>query len=89
VLWVEVVAHEGIVEVLYPVDLDDTENFRIVESDEDALLYDIGHIPNSVKMICDPLCAHEGIRVGVTFILYLPLKCLLSLDYFLIRPCSL
>src|SRR3954467_2921689 len=30
--------------------LDDTENFRIVESDEDVLLYDIGHIPNAVKI---------------------------------------
>src|SRR5215203_1891203 len=30
--------------------LDDTENVRIVESDEDVLLYDIGHIPNSVKV---------------------------------------
>ncbi|HEV8223794.1 MAG TPA: sulfurtransferase, partial [Rubrobacteraceae bacterium] len=30
--------------------LDDTENIRIVESDEDVLLYDIGHIPNAVKV---------------------------------------
>src|ERR687890_124348 len=30
--------------------LDDTENVRIVESDEDVLLYDIGHVPNSVKI---------------------------------------
>ena len=30
--------------------LSDTENIRIVESDEDVLLYDIGHIPNSVKI---------------------------------------
>ena len=30
--------------------LDDTENVRIVESDEDVLLYDIGHIPNAVKV---------------------------------------
>ena len=30
--------------------LDDTENFRIVESDEDVLLYDIGHVPNAVKI---------------------------------------
>ena len=30
--------------------LEDTENFRIVESDEDVLLYDIGHIPNAVKI---------------------------------------
>src|SRR5918911_216038 len=30
--------------------LDDTENIRIVESDEDVLLYDIGHIPNAVKI---------------------------------------
>nr|MBA3636601.1 sulfurtransferase [Rubrobacteraceae bacterium] len=30
--------------------LDDTENVRIVESDEDVLLYDIGHVPNSVKV---------------------------------------
>ena len=30
--------------------LDDTENIRIVESDEDVLLYDIGHVPNSVKI---------------------------------------
>src|SRR5919106_2944765 len=30
--------------------LDDTGNFRIVESDEDVLLYDIGHVPNSVKI---------------------------------------
>jgi thiosulfate/3-mercaptopyruvate sulfurtransferase len=30
--------------------LDDTENVRIVESDEDVLLYDIGHIPNAVKI---------------------------------------
>ena len=26
------------------------EDVRIVESDEDVLLYDIGHIPNSVKI---------------------------------------
>ena len=26
------------------------ENIRIVESDEDVLLYDIGHVPNSVKI---------------------------------------
>ena len=30
--------------------LDDTENVRIVESDEDVLLYDIGHIPNAAKI---------------------------------------
>ncbi len=30
--------------------LSDTENIRIVESDEDVLLYDIGHVPNSVKI---------------------------------------
>jgi len=30
--------------------LNDTENFRIVESDEDVLLYDIGHVPNAVKV---------------------------------------
>ena len=30
--------------------LNDTENYRIVESDEDVLLYDIGHVPNSVKI---------------------------------------
>lgn len=30
--------------------LDDTENVRIVESDEDVLLYDIGHVPNAVKI---------------------------------------
>jgi thiosulfate/3-mercaptopyruvate sulfurtransferase len=30
--------------------LNDTENIRIVESDEDVLLYEVGHIPNSVKI---------------------------------------
>jgi len=30
--------------------LSETENVRIVESDEDVLLYDIAHIPNSVKI---------------------------------------
>jgi len=30
--------------------LDDTEKIRIVESDEDVLLYDSGHIPNAVKI---------------------------------------
>ena len=30
--------------------LGDTENVRIVESDEDVLLYDIGHVPNAVKV---------------------------------------
>jgi len=30
--------------------LDDTHNIRIVESDEDVLLYDIGHVPNAVKV---------------------------------------
>ena len=30
--------------------LDDTKNVRIVESDEDVLLYDIGHVPNAVKI---------------------------------------
>src|ERR687893_96779 len=30
--------------------LDDTEHVRIVESDEDVLLYDIGHVPNAVKV---------------------------------------
>ena len=30
--------------------LDDTDNIRIVESDEDVLLYDIGHVPNAVKI---------------------------------------
>lgn len=30
--------------------LTDTENIRIVESDEDVLLYDTGHIPNAVKI---------------------------------------
>ena len=30
--------------------LGDTENIRIVESDEDILLYDTGHIPNAVKI---------------------------------------
>jgi len=30
--------------------LDDTDNIRIVESDEDILLYDTGHIPNAVKI---------------------------------------
>jgi len=30
--------------------LNDTEDIRIVESDEDVLLYDIGHIRNSVKI---------------------------------------
>ena len=30
--------------------LDDTENIRIVESDEDVLLYETGHIPNAVKI---------------------------------------
>ena len=28
----------------------DDPNVRIVESDEDVLLYDIGHIPNAVKI---------------------------------------
>jgi thiosulfate/3-mercaptopyruvate sulfurtransferase len=30
--------------------LDDTDRIRIVESDEDVLLYDTGHIPNAVKI---------------------------------------
>jgi thiosulfate/3-mercaptopyruvate sulfurtransferase len=30
--------------------LDDLENVRIVESDEDVLLYEVGHIPNAVKI---------------------------------------
>jgi thiosulfate/3-mercaptopyruvate sulfurtransferase len=30
--------------------LDDTQNIRIVESDEDVLLYEVGHIPNAVKI---------------------------------------
>src|ERR687890_687556 len=30
--------------------LNDLENVRIVESDEDVVLYDIGHIPNAVKI---------------------------------------
>src|SRR5215217_6727283 len=30
--------------------LDDTDNVRIAESDEDVLLYDIGHVPNAVKV---------------------------------------
>ncbi len=30
--------------------LNDTENYRIVESDEDVLLYDVGHVPNAVKI---------------------------------------
>ena len=30
--------------------LHDTENVRIVESDEDVLLYDVGHVPNAVKV---------------------------------------
>jgi thiosulfate/3-mercaptopyruvate sulfurtransferase len=30
--------------------LDDTDKIRIVESDEDILLYDTGHIPNAVKI---------------------------------------
>jgi thiosulfate/3-mercaptopyruvate sulfurtransferase len=30
--------------------LNDTENVRIVESNEDVLLYDIGHVPNAVKI---------------------------------------
>ncbi|TCJ16447.1 sulfurtransferase [Rubrobacter taiwanensis] len=30
--------------------LDDTENVRIIESDEDVLLYETGHIPNAVKI---------------------------------------
>jgi thiosulfate/3-mercaptopyruvate sulfurtransferase len=30
--------------------LDDTQNIRLVESDEDVLLYDIGHVPNAVKI---------------------------------------
>ncbi len=30
--------------------LNDLENVRIVESDEDVLLYEVEHIPNSVKI---------------------------------------
>jgi len=30
--------------------LDDTDTVRIVESDEDVLLYETGHIPNAVKI---------------------------------------
>src|ERR671929_1153446 len=30
--------------------LNDTDNVRIVESDEDVLLYDIGHVPNALKI---------------------------------------
>ena len=30
--------------------LNDLENMRIVESDEDVLLYEVGHIPNAVKI---------------------------------------
>ena len=30
--------------------LHDTDNIRIVESDEDVLLYEVGHVPNSVKI---------------------------------------
>ena len=30
--------------------LEDTQNIRIVESDEDVLLYEVGHIPNAVKI---------------------------------------
>ena len=30
--------------------LNDTENIRIVESDEDVLLYDIAHLPNALKI---------------------------------------
>ena len=30
--------------------LNDLENVRIVESDEDVLLYEVNHIPNSVKI---------------------------------------
>ena len=30
--------------------LDDTDTYRLVESDEDLLLYEIGHVPNAVKV---------------------------------------
>lgn len=30
--------------------LDDTENIRVIESNEDVLLYETGHIPNAVKI---------------------------------------
>ncbi len=30
--------------------LSDTENIRIAESDEDVLLYEVGHVPNAVKI---------------------------------------
>ena len=30
--------------------LDDTDTYRIVESDEDLLLYETGHVPNAVKV---------------------------------------
>ncbi len=30
--------------------LDDLENVRLVESDEDVLLYEVGHVPNAVKI---------------------------------------
>jgi 3-mercaptopyruvate sulfurtransferase SseA len=40
-----------------PAPRDDTENVRIVELDEDVLLYDVGHVPNAVKIedLNDPI----------------------------------
>lgn len=31
-----------------------TKGLRVVESDEDSLLYDIGHIPGAVRIDCGP-----------------------------------
>jgi 3-mercaptopyruvate sulfurtransferase SseA len=38
-------------------------NVRIVESDEDILLYDVGHIPGAIKVDWQSELQHQVIRV--------------------------
>src|SRR5215210_4726024 len=74
VLRVQVITHKRIVEVLDPVYLHRVGYVAYVIEEHVLVRFDYAYVLRVVQMLCDPLGADEGVRVRVTFLLYLLLR---------------
>src|SRR5215218_10368937 len=74
VIRVQVITHKRIVEVLDPVYLHGVRNVAYVIEEHVLVRFGYPYVLRVVQVLCDPLGTDEGVRVRVTFLLYLLLR---------------
>ena len=70
-LRVEVVTHQGIVQVLDPVYLHGVRDVAYIIEEHVLVRFDYAYVLRVVQVLRDPLGTDEGVRVRITFLLYL------------------